>query len=123
MHSPSRRGTVTILALRVAYGATLALAPAALSKRWLGPIDDPTSVALRGLGVREVLLHSVALASALRGGPVRPFLAASAAGDVADIAATVTARRGLPRGSSAATLLVAGSSAAMSIDVAARGDG
>ena len=122
MHSPSQLGVVTVLALRVAYGAALALAPARLSKRWLGPVDAPTSVALRGLGAREVLLNAVALASALRGGPVRPFLAASAAGDLADIAATVAARRGLPRGSTGATIMVAGSSAAISIGVAVRAD-
>ena len=41
---------------------------------------------LRGLGAREIVVHGAAIAAALRGAPLRPFLAASAAGDVADIA-------------------------------------
>ena len=55
-------------------------------------------MALRGLGAREIVLHGVAIAAALRDRPVRPFLAASIAGDLADIAATVGGRRGLPDG-------------------------
>lgn len=58
----------------------------------------------------------------MRGGPVRPFLAASAACDVTDIAATASARRGLPDGAPLATLVVAGASAAISVAVAAATD-
>jgi hypothetical protein len=110
---------VAVLLARIGYGVILLFDPARLTRRWLGPLSDPTDVALRGLGAREIALHLIALVSALRGGPVRPFLAASVAGDLADIAATTAARRGLPRAAAPATIVVAGASAAISAAVAA----
>ena len=74
---------------------------------------------LRGLGAREIVIHGAAIAVALRGKPVRPFLAASAAGDVADIVATVAGRRGLPDGAAPATVAVAGGSALLTAALAA----
>jgi hypothetical protein len=112
---------VAVLGLRVAYGAALVAAPERLARRWLGPsaATAPTQVPLRALGVREALIHAGALAAAARGGALRPFLAASIAGDVSDIAATVAGRRGLPGQAPAATAVVAGASAALSLAVAA----
>jgi hypothetical protein len=119
-----RTATLTVLGLRVAYGAALIAAPERLALRWLGPAagEAPTQVALRGLGAREIVVHGAALAAALRGLPVRPFLAASVAGDVADIVATVAGRRGLPDGSAPATLAVAGGSALLTAGLAAAVD-
>jgi hypothetical protein len=74
----------------------------------------PTKVDIRGLGAREVILHVGALAAALRGAALRPWLAASIAGDLVDIASTTASRRDLPDGSPLATLAVAGASAAIS---------
>ena len=120
----SRNAAVAVLGLRIAYGAALVAAPARLTQRWLGDArrSGPTQVGVRGLGVREVLLHVGALAAALRGAPVRPWLAASIAGDLTDIASTAAARRDLPEGSPAATLAVAGGSALISAAVAAAVD-
>jgi len=117
----SRILAAAVLGLRIAYGAALVAAPERLTRRWLGPAvaDAPAQVALRGLGAREVLLHAGGLAAALRGDAVRPWLAASVAGDVSDIAATVGGRRGLPDGSAPATLVVAGASAVISVAVGA----
>jgi hypothetical protein len=111
----------SVLGLRIAYGAALVAAPARLTRRWLGPAvdDDPAQVALRGLGAREVLLHAGGLAATVRGGHVRPWLAASVAGDLSDIAATAAGRRGLPDGAAPATLAVAGASALLSVAVGA----
>ena len=50
---------------------------------------------------------------------MRPWLAASVAGDLSDIAATVGGRRGLPDGAAPATLAVAGASAVISVAVGA----
>lgn len=115
----TRAATAAVLALRIAYGAGLVAVPDRLSQRWLGPPSDPARVGLRALGAREVLLHALALASLRRGGPVRPFLAASIAGDLTDIASTFAARRGLPDGSPVAAAAVGGASAALSAAVAA----
>ena len=115
-----RNLAVAVLGLRIAYGAALVLAPARLTKRWLGPSGQrgPTQVGIRGLGAREVLLHLGALSAALEKRPLRPWLAASIAGDVADMASTAAARRELPEGSPAATLAVAGGSALISAAIA-----
>jgi hypothetical protein len=111
-----------LLTFRIAYGAALLIAPGKVAgNRWLGPgaHDPAATVALRGLGAREVAVHGIALATLSHGGPVRPWLAASIAGDLADIAAAFASRNGLPAGSPAATAAVAGGSAALTAAVAA----
>jgi hypothetical protein len=117
----SRILAASVLGLRIAYGVALIAAPARLTRRWLGPSGgtDPTKVALRGLGAREILLHTGGLIATVRGDAVRPWLAASVAGDVSDIVATAAGRRGLPDGAAPATLVVAGASALLSGAVAA----
>jgi hypothetical protein len=119
-----RFATLTLLGLRVAYGAGLIVAPERLTLRWLGPAAGapPTQVPLRGMGAREIVVHGAAIAAALNDLPLRPFLAASAAGDLADILATVAGRDGLPKGSAPATLAVAGGSALLTAALAAAVD-
>ena len=119
-----RTTTFAVLGLRVAYGAALIAAPERLALRWLGAAAGapPTQVALRGLGAREIVVHGAAIAAALQGKPLRPFLAASAAGDLADIVATAAGRRGLPDGAAPATLAVAGGSALLTVALAAAVD-
>jgi hypothetical protein len=77
MPSPLRTAAITVLALRVAYGAGLIAAPECLTRRWLGPsaAAPPTQVPLRGLGAREIVVQGAAIAAALRDVPLRPFLA------------------------------------------------
>jgi hypothetical protein len=122
--SRARTAAVVVLGLRVAYGLALVAAPERLARRWLGPAaaTPPAQVPLRALGVREALLHGGAIAAALGGRPVRPWLAASIAGDVSDIAATAAGRAGLPGEAPVATAVVAGASAALSAAVAAAVD-
>ena len=104
---------IGVAAFRVAYGVALAAAPERLGRRWLGAgaaASGPVQVGLRGLAVRDAVVNAGALAAAVRGAPVRPWLAAAMAGDLADLAATVAARRGLPDGSPAlAAAVIAGS--------------
>lgn len=116
----ARAAALAVLGLRVAYGAGLVAAPERLARRWLGPdaATPPTQVPLRALGVREALLHGGAILATVGGGPVRPWLAASIAGDLSDIASTVAGRRGLPDEAPLATAVVAGASAAISAAVA-----
>jgi hypothetical protein len=116
-----RAATAGILAFRIAYGLGLLVAPAKVAGgRWLGPgAGAPAAqVSLRGLGAREVALHGIALTALLRGAPVRPWLAASIAGDISDIGSTALARDGLPDDSAPATAAVAGGSALLSAAVA-----
>jgi hypothetical protein len=120
-HSRARVATVALLGFRIAYGVTLVAAPTRLARRWLGPAAETASsqVPLRGLGAREALIHGGALAAALTGAPLRPWLAASIAGDLTDIVATTAGREQLPEGSALATLVVAGTSALISAALAA----
>ncbi len=121
MPSPARTAAIAVLGLRLAYGAGLIAAPRRLAERWLGPgaATAPVQVPLRGLGARELVIHGFAIAAALRGEPLRPYLAASAAGDVSDILATLAGRSELPDGAAGATVVVAGASALISGAVAA----
>jgi hypothetical protein len=114
---PSTRTlTIVVLALRSAYGAGLIAAPERLARRWLGPDAGraPAQVPLRALGAREIVLHLLGLAATLRGGSPRPWLAASIAGDLSDVAATFAGRAELPEGAAPATAVVAGGSALLS---------
>jgi hypothetical protein len=120
----ARAAALAVLGLRVAYGAGLVAAPERLARRWLGPsaATAPTQVPLRALGVREAILHGGGIAAAVAGRPLRPWLAASIAGDLSDVASTVAGRRGLPGEAPVATAIVAGASAALSAAVAAAVD-
>lgn len=120
--SRARQAAAAVAALRIAYGAALAIAPARTTRAWLG--DDGArpgaGVALRGLGAREIVLHAAALRAALRDEDVTPWLVASIGGDCADVAATFAAgSRNLPDGAPVKTLVVAGGSAAISAAVLA----
>jgi hypothetical protein len=121
---PARVVTCAVLALRISYGLALIVAPRRLALRWLGRAteDAPVQVALRGLGARETVLHAGALLAACRGRAVRPWLAASVAGDLTDVIATGIGRRRLPPGSTPATAAVGGGAALMSIALAAAVD-
>lgn len=120
--SARRSIAATVLGFRVVYGVALVVAPGKVAgNRWLGPgaRTPAATVALRGLGAREVAVHGIALALLARGGAVRPWLAASVAGDVADVLSAFASRDGLPDGSATATAAVAGGSAVLTAVVAA----
>ena len=114
--SLTRAATQAVLVLRVSYGLALVAAPGRLALRWLGESAGGASVqvAVRGLGAREAMLHGGALLALRRGAPLRPWLAASVAGDLTDVIATAAGRRQLPAGSPLATLAVGGGSALVS---------
>jgi hypothetical protein len=117
--SGARSAAAAVCGLRIAYGAALLAAPERITKRWLGPArnTDAAKVALRALGAREVAIHVLALSAAVHDESLRPWLGASIAGDLSDIAATLAGRSGLPRGAAPATAAVAGVSAALSAAV------
>jgi hypothetical protein len=116
-----RTTALAVLGFRVAYGVGLVAAPTRLARRWLGPAAAaaPTQVPLRGLGTREIVLHTGAIVAAVRGAPLRPWLAGSAIGDLTDILATFAGRDELPDGAVLATTVVAGASALLSVALAA----
>jgi len=113
----TRASATAVLVLRVLYGVGLVAAPGRLTRRWLGDGagDAPVQVPLRALGTREVVLHAGALIALRNGTALRPWLAASVAGDLTDVIATAAGRRRLPPGSPLATLAVGGGSALITL--------
>jgi hypothetical protein len=115
--NPTRITAASVLVLRISYGMGLLAAPRRLALRWLGEAanDAPVQIPLRGLGTREVVLHTGALIALRRRTALRPWLAASVAGDLTDVIATTAGRRRLPPGSPLATAAVGGGSALVSL--------
>ncbi len=113
----TRATASAVLILRVVYGVGLTAAPRRMALRWLGEsaADAPVQIPVRGLGTRDALLHAGALIAMRKGAALRPWLAASIAGDLTDVIATVAGRRRLPPGSPLATLAVGGGSALVSL--------
>ena len=116
--------TIGYGALRIAYAVALLAAPARTTRPWLGtaPEQAGAGIAVRGLGARDLALSAGAVATAATGSSSRPWLAACAASDVADLAATLAADGDqLPRRSKLGTVLAAGSFAALGAALAVRG--
>ena len=98
-------------ALRIAYAVALLVAPGRTARPWLGaaPATPGGEVAVRGLGARDLAISAGALAAATCGGQPRRWLAACAASDGVDVAATLAADgEGLPPRAKIGTAIAAG---------------
>lgn len=98
-------------ALRIAYAVGLLAAPGRTARPWLGaaPATPGGGVAVRGLGGRDLAISAGALAAAASGGQPRWWLAACAASDGVDLAATLAADgEGLPARAKLGTVIAAG---------------
>lgn len=88
-----------LAANRVAFGMGYLIDPRRTGTSWVGPRarERPATVLTRALGARDLVLGAGALI-AMRGDPrrARPWFAAHAVADGADLAATIAAREGLP---------------------------
>ena len=83
---------------RAVLGAGLLVAPAALGRPWIGAAADTpgAQVALRGLGVRDLVLGGIALHLAPHGRRAAAPPTRCALSDAVDFGATLAARRALP---------------------------
>jgi hypothetical protein len=83
---------------RVVLGAALFLSPARLATMWTGERSDValTSMAVRGLGARDVAIGVGILVSLDQDKPVRGWLEASALADASDAVGTLVAWHRLP---------------------------
>jgi hypothetical protein len=115
-----RAAAAAVLASRVAYGVALVLAPERLAAGWIGaPAQSKAGqVPLRALGSREAAFHAAALIALARDEPLRRWLAASIAGDLTDVIATIAARREVPGPAPWLTIALGGGAAALSAVVA-----
>jgi hypothetical protein len=100
---------------RAALGAAIAVAPAPLTRGWIGgDAARPGTRALgTGLGARDCVL-GLSTAAALRSGSdARIWIAGCALADAADLTATLVARRSIPRVGLIGVGALAGGSAAL----------
>lgn len=109
---------------RATFGAALLLQPEAIGRGWVGAVagQPGARVALRAAGARDLILGLGVLLASRRGGPIRGWLEAGMAADLADCAITLGAFRDLPAVGRFATLAVAGGSAYVSSRLAATAD-
>jgi hypothetical protein len=107
----NRRLVIGYAALRVGYAVALLAAPERTARPWLGEVakEAGTTIAVRGLGARDLVLSTGALASAASRRPARAWLAACAASDAMDLIATLVADgQRLPAKSKPGTVAAAG---------------
>lgn len=104
---------------RIAFGVALLAIPDRLGESWLGEGGRtvPTQIALRGLGARDAVIGAAMILSADDPARGHRWARASAAGDIADVVATVGARGLLPRSGVLGTVALGGATAAASIAV------
>jgi len=116
--------TVAFAAGRTAFGIALLAAPSRVGESWLGPVagERPVHIALRGLGARDIALAAGAARAASRGEGLRPWLIGTAAGDLADLGATLAAGDSIPSRARWGTLALAGGSALAGAALAAWAD-
>lgn len=120
----TRQITIAFALGRVAFGAGLLGPPRALATRWLGPdAERPAAqVAVRGLAARDIALALGAVDAARRSASTRPWMAAAAACDLTDVAATLAAGDALPRRARLGTVALAGLSALAAAALAVEAD-
>jgi hypothetical protein len=94
---------------RVAIGAALILAPKRVLRPWIGEAGATTGgrVLGAGFGARDLAMGAGTIHALSSGGPVRPWLLASAVVDAVDFTATFAARRSLPRSALGTCVLAA----------------
>src|SRR5215210_8438009 len=94
----ARSAARALAAGRMALGTGLVLAPVALGKPWLGDVARApgAKVALRALGVRDVMLGGIALHVVDHGAAASRALQTNAVADLVDFGVTLAARRALP---------------------------
>lgn len=84
--------------LRVVFGCALFLAPNRSARGWTGESahEVTPTLALRGMGARDIALGTGLLVALEHGGPARGWLEAGAMADAADAFATLTRWRSMP---------------------------
>jgi hypothetical protein len=81
---------------RIAIGGALTVAPGLVTRLWVGEAGTAAKVLGAGFGARDVAIGAGLWRALDAGDDTRPWLLAGAVSDVADLAATLAARRSLP---------------------------
>lgn len=121
----SRRMTALWAALRIGLGVAALIKPRLASQAWVGPDASRglTAVVLgRAAGGRDVALGAGAVASAVAGAPLTPWVLAGGGADAVDAAATWLGGPGLPRWRRILVTAVSAGSALTAVFLATRVD-
>jgi hypothetical protein len=102
---------------RVGLGAGLTVAPGLVGRVWVGPDGGTTGAKVlgAGFGARDVAIGAGLWQALETGGDARSWLLAGAAGDAADLVASLAARRSLPLLGRTGVVAVAAGGAALSL--------
>jgi hypothetical protein len=103
---------------RIAVGAALTVAPRVAGGGWFGPAasaERATQVAIRALGIRDLVLGLATYRALDRGDDLDELLLLGAACDTVDALATARSFRALPTKGALATLAVATEAAAIGL--------
>jgi hypothetical protein len=123
---PVHMTTLAYAGTRAAMGAGLVAVPRRVGAVWLGPRAGrrrAVTLPIRGLGGRDVALGAGTATAIVTGGPVRPWLAASALADAVDLGSALAVPAGkLPEHSRTATAAMAGLGAALGVALALLSD-
>lgn len=108
-----RQLTIGFAIGRIAYAGALIVAPTKAGGPWLGDAVERGGgrVAARALVARDALISTGLGVAAWRREPMRPWLAALVASDLADIGSTLADRDALPERSVPGTVVLAGAAA------------
>lgn len=119
----SLKRVATVLSLgRAALGVGLLLAPEKITEGWLGKAGttDQANVLARGVGARDLVIGTgTFLALSRDQDSARAWLLASGVADLADTAATVSAKGKIPDAGVYGTAALAGISAVVCLTAAA----
>jgi hypothetical protein len=106
--------------LRVGLGTALFLAPRTFARLWLGErdLDASAHLAMRSLGARDLVLGAGLLIAMERGAPVRGWVEAGAAVDMADVLTSLREWDEFPSWRVLGTLVSAGTAAVVGLRIA-----
>lgn len=109
--------------LRTALGVSALVAPRHSLSMWVGRSSPSQAAVLgRALAGRDLALGVGTAATALARDPVRRWIVAGAAADATDAAATLSARKHLPRGRRDLVIAASAGSTVVACVLAARSD-
>jgi hypothetical protein len=109
---------------RVIFGAAMVIAPSFTGERWMGEggTHPATRIAMRALGIRDVVLGAGAYRAMQVGEPVGPWVKAGGVADAVDATATALALRHIGPARGLPVMALATTISALSFRIADRVD-
>jgi hypothetical protein len=96
---------------RVAFGVAMLAAPAPITRAWVGADGAPSTVLIRCLAGRDIVIGAGLVLTVARGGDPTTWLAGGVLADTVDGVSTLAAGDDIPRNGRIATAALAGGAA------------